>query len=113
MGRYKKVSEKTSIACRFYYEQGGVTIRQLAERFNLPRSTVYRHATQPADFPTRVDKRKQNKGRPRKIDIRCERGVTRAVNALRVSNGLSFSTNEIRGEARIQQDIHHTTRTIN
>ena len=62
------------------------------------------------DYPPPVDKRHKNTGRPRKIDARLERNVSRSIRSLRVSNGLSFSADEIRGESRIE-DVNRSTMT--
>ena len=111
MVRYKKVPVQTSIALRYEHQRSGKSIRQLVREYGFPRSTVHRHATKPmptAQNPPPIDGRHKNKGRPRIIDERSERDVRRAVNSLRVSNGLSFSADEVREQANLQ-GVHRRT----
>ena len=104
MARYKKVPVQTSIALRFEHQRSRKSIRELVREYGFPRSTIHRHAVKPiptAFNPPPIDRRHQNKGRPRKCDLRDERKLTRAVKSLRVSTGLSFSANEVRGRAGV------------
>ena len=100
VNRYQKVSAYTSAILRIEYQRYGRTTRSLALEHRLPQKTVYRHAIKPIVEPQPpIDKRKQNKGRPRILTERDEREMKRAINSLRKSEGLCFSADQIRQQA--------------
>ena len=80
MAKYKKIPVEVSIYLRYLHQDLGVRGRDLIKRFpEYPRRSVYWHANLPIEKST-LDKRKQNKGRPRIIS---ERGVRHIENALK------------------------------
>jgi transposase len=72
-----------SIYLRYLHHEGGISCSELVKRYPqyAPRS-VYRHAKKRVG-ETISDKRKMNKGRPRKLTLRDERSIIRAVKKLR------------------------------
>ena len=67
-----------------------------------PRS-IYRHAKKCLGEEV-FDKRRQNKGRPRKLTLRDERSIIRTRHKLR-NESVSFSSKRIKTEANIPEDV--------
>ena len=71
--------------------------------------SIYRHATKKVTATIPVDGRKFKKAPPRKLDVRDERKLLRAVANLRKTKG-SFTVKKIRIEAGLE---HVSTRNVN
>jgi hypothetical protein len=67
-----------------------------------PRS-IYRHAKKHVGEAI-FDKRRLNKGRPRKLTLRDERGIIRALKKLR-NESVSFSSRRIKTEANVPEGV--------
>ena len=101
----RKVPIQVSIALRFEYQRNGKSTRELAREYGFLQTAVYRHATRPiptVNEPPPVDRRRFNRGRPRILTQRDERDIKRAITALRVSEGLSFSAQQVCAESGVQ-----------
>ena len=100
------VPRETSVYMRYLFHDKGIHGRELLERFpKYSKATVYRHATREIlneDAP--FDKRKQNKGRPRKLSVRDERNIIRQLRLCRATGG-SFSASRLRTLAGITADV--------
>ena len=102
----KFVPKETSIYMKFMYQENNVRGTELLKAFpNYSKATIYRHAKLPMDkLDDYFDKRKQNKGRPRKLTIRDERNLVRELGKCRATIG-SFSASRLRTGAGINPDI--------
>lgn len=99
------VSKETSIYMRYLYQDKGVKGSKLLEAFpKYSKATIYRHAKLPLHEINSFDKRKQNKGRPRKLTIRDERNLVRELRKCRATIG-SFSSSRLRTAAGISPDV--------
>ena len=90
----------------------GIKMPVVVETFKqfYSKATIYRHATKALGQSSREDKRKKNKGRPRKLSIRDERKIIRSIPALRKEEG-SFSSKRIAGHAGLARE-NISNRTI-
>lgn len=79
-----KIDDKMSILLRTLHQENGVSCYELVKRYGkqYAERSIYRHAKKPLQEST-VDKRKYNKGRPRKLTPRMERIIIRTVVRLR------------------------------
>lgn len=105
-----KISNEMSIYLRFLHHEKNMSCMQIKQRFpKYALRSIHRHCKKllPVDQPV-VDKRKQNKGRPRKLTSRDERNVVRAISKLRKKQA-AFTAKKIREEAGI---VHASTRTV-
>jgi len=98
------VPRDVSIYIRYLYQDGGVCGSDLLRRFpEYSKATIYRHAKKSiADEDN--DKRKANKGRPRKLSLRDERNLIRQLHICRRTIG-SFSAKRLRMEAGIAPTV--------
>ena len=104
---YKKMPLETSVEIRLLYQRFNVTLAQLVKDYpQYPKTTIYRHATRKALCP---DKRKENKGRPRKLDKRDTRAVLRGVKKLTKEVG-TFSSFHVQTEAGLEHVSNKTIR---
>ena len=99
------VPKETSIYMRYLFEDKGLRGNELLKRFpKYCKATIYRHAKWPIDKVTTSDKRKHNKGRPRKLSIREERSIMRHLRICRTALG-SFSVSRLRAMGGLSSDI--------
>lgn len=90
---------------RYLYQEKGVRGSQLLQAFpNYSKATIYRHVRLPIDNDDRHDKRKNNKGRPRKLSIREERILVRELRKLRTTIGY-FCASRLRTAAGISPEV--------
>ena len=85
---YRKIPIDVSIYIirRYLYEDKGVEGKKLLDRFpHYSRASIYRHAKKAIGGDAIFDKRKHNKGRPRKISERDKRNLIRQIAVLRLS----------------------------
>ena len=83
MKKYKKIPIDVSIYLRYLHQDGGVKGKELENRFpQYSARSIHRHAAKPIGADT-TDKRKSNKGRPRKLSARDKRHVEAAIHHLR------------------------------
>ena len=98
MVSHKQVSMRHSVEMAVLSQKAHVKGKDLLNMYpQYSRATIYRHARKSlsADF---TDKRKSNKGRPKKINIQHERRILRAVKRLRETDG-TFTSPRIALEA--------------
>ena len=90
------VPKETSIYMRYLFQDKGLRGNELLKRFpKYSKATIYRHAKLPINDVATFDKRKHNKGRPRKLSIRDERNIIRHLRLCRTTIGY-FSTSKLR-----------------
>ena len=83
----------------------GVKGNELLKAFpNYSKATIYRHAKLPFDENHPFDKRKLNKGRPRKLTVRDERNLVRQLRIYRETMG-SFGASTLRTAADIIPNV--------
>ena len=98
---------------RFLYHEKGVRGNELLKAFpNCSKATIYRHAKLPFNETRPFDKRKLNKGRPRKLTERDEPNLVRKLRVYRERMG-SFGASTLRTAADISADVSldHTQST--
>lgn len=82
MKPFQAVHPNTSAEIKVLYQLHNIRGNELCRRFpNLSRSNVYKHARKPLGTVFK-DKRKEGKGRPRKITEGLSRRIIREVNTL-------------------------------
>ncbi len=97
----ESVPKERSIYMRYLFQEKGVCARKLLEAFPVySKATIYRHAKLPINETASLDRRGQNKGRPRKLTDRDERNLVRELRKCRASVG-SFSARRLRTAAGI------------
>ena len=91
MTKYKKIPKDVSIYLRYLHQHGGVTGKELLNRFpQYARRSVYRHAS----LPVGQDAGDKRKKRPRKLNNRDKRHIDAAVKRLRrTEQGVFTSVN--------------------
>lgn len=87
----------------------GASIQEISKHFTYSRATIYRHMRQVLGSKPMSDKRKMNTGRPRRLSIRDERRILRAIPRLRKLEG-GFSSKRIAIFAGIDPSV--SSRTI-
>ena len=102
--KYKKIPLDVSIYLRYLHQHGGLKGKKLCEKFPQysPRS-IHRHAALPVGADTR-DRRKGNKGRPRKLSDRDKRHIESAIQRLRHTEQGVFTSihiQELSGTSRV------------
>ena len=89
-----KIPLEHSAQIRAAYQLSKVRGKELLKLFpQYSKAAVYKHAKKPLNGDPVFDKRKQNKGRPKKLSLQDERSILRAVPKLRM---------EVGNQARIQ-----------
>lgn len=90
-----------SCQVRALYQVAGLRGKELVAKFpGYSKATIYRHAKAPIG-QVKVDKRKYNKGRPRKLNDRDVRHIARTVVNLRRTVG-SFTSRRVQLAAGIR-----------
>lgn len=97
--KYTKINVAKSMLLRALHQESGVPCSELVKRYpQHAERTIYRHAT--ATSEDTVDKRKYNKGKPKKINERGERLIVRTLHRLRGERA-SFSAKKIQEETEL------------
>lgn len=104
----KSMDQRTSIYIRVLHQEAGVSIKELKQRFpKFSERTIYRHAKD--ESPTdKIDQRKYNKGRPKKINARYERTILRTLKILRKKSA-HFTSRDIIEEADLTGVVSRRT----
>ena len=83
-----KIPLEHSAQIRAAYQLSKVRGKELLKLFpRYSKAAVYKHAKKPLNGDPVFDKRKQNKGRPKKLSPQDERSILRAVPKLRMEVG--------------------------
>ena len=86
---------EVSCQIRALHQIGGMRGSDLVRRFpQFSAATIYRHAKKQLDGTDRIDRRRRNKGRPRKLCARDLRRMTRQITVLREQCG-TFSSRRL------------------
>ena len=86
---------EVSCQIRALHQIGGIRGSDLVRRFpQYSAATLYRHANKPLDGTDRIDRRRENKGRPRKLGARDLRRMRRQISVLREQYG-TFSSRRL------------------
>ena len=76
---YKKMPMDVSIHLRYLHQDLGLKLEDLLRRYKgYSKTTIFRHAKKPIS-DTVLDKRKLNKGRPKKLSVRTQRSILRQI----------------------------------
>ena len=105
MSKKQKIDLKSSMLLRVLHQEQGLSCPELVKRYGnrFAERSIYRHAKKSMVDDT-IDKRKFNKGRPRKITPRMERIILRTVKRLRMVQR-EFSSWKIQGMAGFGNQI--------
>lgn len=91
------------------YQVSGVSVKEILKRFTqYSRSLVYKWTKVPINAPSVPDKRKFNKGRPRKLCVRDSREIVRCLKNLRETEG-HFTSKRIQVDSGL---LHVCNRTV-
>ena len=106
----KKIPLRLSVYIRFLHKEKNMKICQIAERYpSIPRRTISWHANKPIELEEVYDLRRINKGRPRKLTIRDERQILRAIPRIREKT-LSFAAPTVIAESGVKGVSNRTIR---
>ena len=102
----RKISTRMSMYLKVLHRHGGMSGAEIAKRYpQFCRRSIYRHLQGEVDS---VDRRNQNPGRPRKLTVRDERNLLRAVRSIRKKNP-SFTVKQLQEETNL---LHVSSRLI-
>ena len=103
--KYKRVDARTSAEIKVLYQIYHIRGKDLTNRFpQLSRRNIYIHAKKPLGSQY-SDKRKQNKGRPRKISEHLDRRIIREVDLL-MKSGEGFTSKDLASNDGILLVVH-------
>ena len=95
-----------------FQDKKGLRGNELLKRFpKYSKAMIYRHAKRPIDEVTTFDKRKHNKGRPRKLSIREERNIMRHLRICRTTVGSFFRTQTL-SDGRCHSDLCFPVKSV-
>lgn len=108
--KYQPIPPDVSIHLRYLRQDLGLPGRQLVRRYpQYSPTSIYRHSKLPIGEPV-VDGRKNNRGRPRKIDARTSRRVVQSVEKLQEnSEEGTFFSSHVQEEACVPPDVSNRT----
>ena len=107
---YKKIPRDVSVYLRYLHQHGGLKGKELTDRFpDYSTRSIHRHARLPIGEEP-VDKRKQNKGRPRKLTERDIRHVEASIHHLRRTEQGVFTSVHIQEQSGTQNVSNRTVR---
>ena len=73
-----KIPPRVSFRLRYLFQDKGVRVKELIKLYpEYSGTSLYRHAVKLIDSIQIVDKRKFNKGTPKKVSLREERNILR------------------------------------
>ena len=106
----EKIGPQKSIYIRMLHQDCGIKKTELAQHFpEHAKRSIYRHAI--LEQMDMADKRKSNKGRPKKLNVHDEQNIIRALKTLRKSTA-KFSARNIQEEANLQNVSIKTIRRV-
>ena len=106
-----KISLEHSCTIRILYQQNNVRGKKLVDMFpQYSRAQIYVHAKKPLNTTT-IDKRRHNKGRPKKLTAYDNRRLLCSLASLRESDG-SFTSNRIQLNAGLTHVSNRTVRRV-
>jgi len=90
--------------------EAGIPMINILRKFDklYSRSSIYRHSNIRLGQPARADRRKLNRGRPRKLSERDQRRILRSVHELRKSEG-SFTSKRVATHAGLSKAVSNRT----
>ena len=101
-----------SVQIRLAYQVSGLRGDKLLERFRkYCKATIYKHAKMEICGKVEHDKRKSNRGRPRKLSERDSRQIIRKIAELRNTDG-SFTSKKVQLAAGLTHVSNRTVRRV-
>ena len=110
---YCKIPMVTSVAIRLLYQEHKLRICEIAKKIPEFHETYYQSTCQitiPTSGSLPIDKRKYNRGRPRKLTERDERKILRSVVTLRKDIGPCFPSTKIEKESGVSHACNRLVR---
>ena len=105
----RKVTLEVSCQIRAAYQVGGLRGNALLKRFpQWSKAGIYKHTKKPIDGEPVFDKRKLNKGRPKKLSDQDRRSIVRSVKVLRKECG-TFTSARVQIESGVGTKVHNKT----
>lgn len=113
-GRRERKWTQSTVQRYSLYQVMNIRGKSLLDQWThlYPWSTIYEWAAKPYNGKVIEDKRKQNKGRPRKLTQRDERNILRALPRLRNSRGHFTSQDDIQEECSLTHIDNHLVYAI-
>ena len=94
----KKMSTRMSMYLKVLHQHNGMSGAEITRKYpQFSCRSIYKHLQGEVDT---VDQRKQNPGRPRKLTVRDERNILRAVHSIQ-KRYPSFTMNQIQEEINL------------
>ena len=107
-----KIPLEHSAQIKAAYQLSKVRGKELLKLFpQYSKAAVYKHAKKPLNGDPVFDKRKQNKGRPKKLSPQDERSILRAVPRLQMEVG-NFTSKRVQLESGITNVCNKTVRNV-
>jgi hypothetical protein len=108
----KKISHEHSAQIRVAHQLSNVRGKRLLQMFpQYSKAAIYKHAKKPLNGEPVFDKRKTNKGRPKKLTVRDERSILRTIPKLREKLG-NFTSKRVQLESGVTHVSNRTIRNI-
>ena len=107
-----RISHEHSAQNRAAYQLSNVRGKNLIKMFpQYSKAAIYKHAKKPLNGEPVFDKRKMNKGRPKKLTVQDERCILRTIPKLRKELG-NFTSKRVQLESGVTQVSNRTIRNV-
>ena len=107
-----KISHEHSAQIRAAYQLSNVRGKNLIKMFpQYSKAAIYKHAKKPLNGEPVFDKRKMNKGRPKKLTVQDERCILRNIPKLREELG-NCTSKRVQLESGVTQVSNRTIKNI-
>ena len=92
-----KIPQQTPVYMRYLHQNGGMKICDIVKRYpQFAERSIYRHCKKEVNPGLMQDRRKYNKGRPRKLNSRDKIKVIREILRLREQFGDTFTAKTVK-----------------
>ena len=92
-----KIPQQTPIYMRYLHQHGGMKISDIVKQYpQFAERSIYRHCKKEVNPGLMQDRRKYNKGRPRKLNSRDERKIIREIPRFREQFGNTFTAKTVK-----------------
>lgn len=107
-----RISHEHSAQIRAAYQLSNIRGKSLLHMFpQYSKAAIYKHVKKPLNGEPVFDKRKMNKGRPKKLSIQDERNIVRTIPKLREGVG-NFTSKRVQLESGVSHVSNRTIRNV-